>query len=366
MESLGIVHCMDSMFWKNKRVFLTGHTGFKGSWLSLWLQSMGAIVRGYSLPVTNMPNLFSIARVAEGMESYEGDIRNFDKLKQSLVDFEPEVVFHLAAQSLVRTSYESPVETYDVNVMGLVHLLEAIRSLDALKAVVIVTSDKCYDNKERQSGYREDEALGGHDPYSSSKGCAELLTSSYRYSFFNSKEYKNHGCAIATGRAGNVIGGGDWADDRLVPDLLRALEQGQRVRIRNPNSIRPWQHVLEPLGGYLQLAECLFLKGNEFASAWNFGPDKSDERPVQWIVETMLDMWGDNRGWSHDVENHPHEANNLNLDCSKAKLELAWSPKQNIKDALSSTIDWHKAWLTGDDMRKITMLDIDRYIKKIV
>ncbi len=352
---------MNSEFWSGKKVFLTGHSGFKGSWLSLWLQSMGAQVRGFSLEAPTQPSLFVEARVADDMESVTGDIRDFAQLQQSIEAFQPEIVFHMAAQSLVRLSYDEPVATYATNVMGTVHLMEAIRQAGSVRAVVNITSDKCYENREWLWGYRENEAMGGFDPYSNSKGCAELVTSAYRSSFFNPDHYSEHGCALASVRAGNVIGGGDWALDRLVPDILKAFASGKRVDIRNPNAVRPWQHVLEPLSGYLMLAERLFNDGVEYAQGWNFGPDEEDARPVGWIVRSMVDSWGEGADWNRDSGSHPHEANYLKLDCSKAKTLLHWQPRWGLDEALFRIVKWHKAWLHGDDMRAFTLAEIKDY-----
>lgn len=352
---------MNSEFWSGKKVFLTGHSGFKGSWLSLWLQSMGAQVRGFSLEAPTQPSLFVEARVADDMESITGDIRDFAQLQQSIEAFQPEIVFHMAAQSLVRLSYDEPVATYATNVMGTVHLMEAIRQAGSVRAVVNITSDKCYENREWLWGYRENEAMGGFDPYSNSKGCAELVTSAYRSSFFNPDHYSEHGCALASVRAGNVIGGGDWALDRLVPDILKAFASGKRVDIRNPNAVRPWQHVLEPLSGYLVLAERLFNDGVEYAQGWNFGPNEEDARPVGWIVRSMVDSWGEGADWNRDSGSHPHEANYLKLDCSKAKTLLHWQPRWGLDEALFRIVKWHKAWLHGDDMRAFTLAEIKDY-----
>lgn len=354
---------MNVSFWQGKRVFLTGHTGFKGSWLSLWLQSMGSEIRGFSLPAPTDPALFHEARVADGMDSQQGDIRNFDELHKSLAEFRPEIVIHMAAQSLVRLSYDTPVETYATNVMGTVHLFEAIRKTGGIKAVVNITTDKCYENREWVWGYRENERMGGADPYSNSKGCAELVTSSFRHSFFNEKNHHEHGCALASVRAGNVIGGGDWALDRLIPDTLRAFEKKQAVEIRFPDAVRPWQHVLEPLCGYLMLAEQLYVHGTEYAEAWNFGPDDTDARPVQWIVEKMANIWGEGADWNVDPGTHPHEAGYLKLDCSKATTGLDWHPVWGLEEALERIVDWHKAWLGGGDMREKTLAEITDYIK---
>ena len=310
-------------FWEGKKVFLTGHTGFKGSWTSLWLQEMGALVKGYSLDVNTIPSLFLKARVSEDMESEIGDIRNLEKLTKSMVSFNPDILIHMAAQPLVRLSYEEPVETYTTNVIGTVNVLEAARKCSALKAIVSVTTDKCYENKEWEWGYRENEPMGGYDPYSSSKGCAELVTSAYRRSFFNSK----NSASLASARAGNVIGGGDWAKDRLIPDILRAFEKSKPVIVRNPLSTRPWQHVLEPISGYMVLAQSLYLEGNKFAEAWNFGPKDEDCKSVSWILDQMVQNWGKKASWELDKNNNPHEAGFLKLDCSKASKKLKWNPK---------------------------------------
>ncbi|AUQ40671.1 CDP-glucose 4,6-dehydratase [Yersinia ruckeri] len=355
---------IDTSFWQGKRVFVTGHTGFKGGWLSLWLQNMGAIVKGYSLTAPTEPNLFKVACVADGMKSEIGDIRDQNKLLNSIREFQPEIVFHMAAQPLVRLSYSEPVETYSTNVMGTVYLLEAIRHVGGIKAVVNITSDKCYDNKEWIWGYRENEAMGGYDPYSNSKGCAELVTSSYRNSFFNPANYEQHGTAIATVRAGNVIGGGDWALDRIVPDILRAFEQSLPVIIRNPHAIRPWQHVLEPLSGYLLLAQKLYTDGAKYAEGWNFGPNDVDATPVQDIVEKMVKSWGEEASWQLDGEDHPHEAHYLKLDCSKAKVQLGWHPRWNLDKTLEYIVAWHKAWLAGKDMHRYCNTEINNYMGK--
>lgn len=353
---------MTSRFWKNKKVFITGHTGFKGSWLSLWLQSMGARVTGYSLEPPSDPNMFEIARVADGMQSIRGDVRDGISLKQSMLKSEPDVVLHLAAQSLVRRSYQEPVETYATNVMGTVNVLESVRHCSSVKAIVIVTSDKCYDNREWHWGYRENDAMGGFDPYSNSKGCAELVTSAYRSSFFNPKEYRKHGVAIASARAGNVIGGGDWAEDRLIPDMVRAFAKGERVVIRNPQSIRPWQHVLEPLAGYLLLAERLCSQGNKFAEAWNFGPDEADTKSVGWLVEHMAACWKQGASYlvQHD-RNAVHEATYLRLDCSKARNKLGWQPAWNIEQAMMHLTEWYQAYLRNEDMRDFSLHQIQQY-----
>ena len=353
---------MNTGFWQDKRVFLTGHTGFKGSWLSLWLQSMGAQVTGYALAPNTEPSLFDVARVGEGMRSITGDIRDLPSLQRALEEARPEIVMHMAAQPLVRYSYAHPVETYATNVMGSVHLLEAIRQTGGVKAVVMVTSDKCYENREWVWGYRESEAMGGYDPYSNSKGCSELVTAAYRSSFFNPAHYAQHGVALASGRAGNVIGGGDWALDRLIPDIVRAIEHGREVIIRSPQAIRPWQHVLEPLSGYLHLAERLYSDGVEFAEAWNFGPHDHDARPVAWIVDHLARIWGD--GAAYRIEPSAadlHEAHYLKLDCSKAHMALGWRPRWNLLHTLGKIAEWHKAQRSGGDMQAFTLAQISEY-----
>ncbi len=347
---------MSSAFWRGKRIFLTGHTGFKGGWLSLWLQSMGAEVHGYALNPPTETNLFTVAEVGKGMaSSIIADIRDGEKLRQAMLAAQPDIVFHLAAQPLVRYSYAQPVETYEVNVMGTVHMLEAVRATPGIKAVVNVTTDKCYENREWVWGYRENEAMGGFDPYSSSKGCAELVTSAYRQSFLEPA-----GIALASARAGNVIGGGDWAEDRLIPDFLRAMDAGETLKIRSPQSTRPWQHVLEPLAGYLMLAQQLYHKGTGFAEAWNFGPADEDARPVKWIVERMAEMRKD-VNWQCDETPQPHEANYLKLDSSKAHNQLKWQPRWQLQAALQRTLEWHEAWRKAGDMRSVTLAQIADY-----
>lgn len=348
---------VDVEFWRGKKVFLTGHTGFKGSWLSIWLKSMGTIVKGYSLAPNTTPNLFTEANVASEMDSEIGDIRNLQRISKSMSDFDPDVLIHMAAQPLVRLSYIEPVDTYTTNVIGTVNVLEAARYCKNLKAIVSVTTDKCYENKEWEWGYRENEPMGGHDPYSSSKGCAELVTSAYRRSFFNTDET----AALASARAGNVIGGGDWADDRLVPDILRAFEKSEPVGIRNPLSTRPWQHVLEPISGYLVLAENLYKDGQSFAEGWNFGPKDEDCKSVQWILENMISVWGDGASWQLDEKSNPHEANFLKLDCSKAKTRLKWEPKWNLKGTLEMIVNWQRKFLEGADIEKECIKEINQY-----
>lgn len=349
-------------FWQNKKVFLTGHTGFKGGWLSLWLQKMGAEVKGYALDAPTSPNLFEVAAVGSEMHSEIGDIRDSERLYRSILEFKPEIVIHMAAQPLVRLSYKEPIETYATNVMGTVHLLDAVRRVGGVKAVVNVTSDKCYENKEWHWGYRENEPKGGFDPYSNSKGCAELVADAYRNSYFNKSNYSEHGCALASVRAGNVIGGGDWALDRLIPDMLTAFQAGRPVQIRSPHAIRPWQHVLEPLSGYLLTAEKLYTQGVDFAEGWNFGPEDVDAKPVQWIVENLVRYWGAGAAWQLDGADHPHEAGYLKLDCSKAKARMGWHPRWDLSTTLEKIVAWHKSWLIEENMREYTLNEIDQYI----
>lgn len=355
---------VNPVFWHGKRVFLTGHTGFKGGWAALWLQSMGATVKGFALNPPSQPSLFEHARVGQGMESEIGDIRDLNAVSQSMRSFNPDILIHMAAQPLVRLSYREPVETYATNVMGTVHVLEAARQCDNLKTIVNITTDKCYENREWEWGYRENEPMGGHDPYSNSKGCAELVTSAYRNSFFNTPGTP----ALASVRAGNVIGGGDWAEDRLVPDILKAFEAALPVVIRNPLATRPWQHVLEPLSGYLVLAEKMHgATDKELAQGWNFGPREEDAQPVQWIVEKMVDLWRDAGGhkasWQHDLSVHPHEANYLKLDISKVKKHLQWEPCWSLGTALEKIVVWHQSWLAGANMQTRCIEQINQYLE---
>ena len=352
---------MNPAFWQGKRVLLTGHTGFKGSWLSLWLESLGAQVTGYALAPPTKPSLFEMAEVAQGMTSVIGDIRDLAKLQAVFAEHQPEIVIHMAAQPLVRYSYQNPVETYSTNVMGTVHLLEAVRNTPGVKAVVNVTTDKCYENREWVWGYRENEPMGGFDPYSNSKGCAELVSAAYRSSFFNANTYAQHGVSTATVRAGNVIGGGDWAQGRLIPDILFAFEQGRKADIRNPHAIRPWQHVMEPLRGYLTLAEQLFEHGPSFGEGWNFGPNDEEAKSVGWIAEQMAALWGIDAQWQVDTGVHPHEAHYLKLDISKARSRLDWHPALRLKDALALIIDWTKQRADGANMRQLTLAQLQAY-----
>ena len=352
---------LNRSFWKGRKVFVTGHTGFKGSWLSLWLAALGAEVTGYALDPPTQPNLFEQAHVAGTVHSIRADIRDLVRLKSAVAECQPEVVLHLAAQSVVRRGYEDPVETYSSNVMGTVNLLEALRQVKQRCAVVNVTSDKCYANREWVWGYRENEPMGGRDPYSSSKGCAELVTTAYRESFFPPEELDRHGVALASARAGNAIGGGDWTGDQLIPDLMRAFLAGRPCLIRNPHAIRPWQFVLEPLRGYLMLAERLSEGGSGFASGWNFGPAESDTRPVSWIADQLADSWDEPSSWIQDSATHPREAYALKLDVSKASACLGWRPLLALQSALEWIVEWYRAFRNGDDLRRLTEEQIRRY-----
>ncbi len=347
---------MNRDFWLGKRVFLTGHNGFKGGWLGLWLTDMGAEVHGYSLSPPTEPNFFTVANLQTRLaNSTIADIRDAALLAQAMQAARPDIVFHLAAQPLVRHSYSAPVETYSVNVMGTVNLLEAVRAVPGVKTVINVTSDKCYENREWPWPYREIEALGGFDPYSSSKACAELVSAAYRRSFLHGQNMH-----LATARAGNVIGGGDWAMDRLIPDFFRALDAGEPIRIRSPRAIRPWQHVLEPLAGYLTLAEQLYERGADFAEAWNFGPHDSDVQTVQWIVERLCALMPQ-ASWEREPGEHPHEAHTLKLDSSKAHSKLGWQPRWNLETAITQTFTWHQSWKQGSDMAAVSLHQIHEY-----
>jgi CDP-glucose 4,6-dehydratase len=352
---------LNRSFWKGRNVFLTGHTGFKGSWLSLWLHSLGANVTGYALDPPTQPSLFEQAGVAATVTSIRADIRDFPRLKTALSESRPNVVIHMAAQSVVRRGYEDPIETYSSNVMGTVHLLEALRQLRQPCAVVNVTSDKCYANREWVWGYRENEPMGGRDPYSNSKGCAELVTTAYRDSFFSPASLQDHGIAVASARAGNAIGGGDWTGDQLIPDLLRAFLAGQPCMIRNPSAIRPWQFVLEPLQAYLMLAERLVAGDPRVASAWNFGPAEEDAKPVSWIADELARSWGDHASWTRDGALHPREAHYLKLDASKARTCLGWHPVLPLNQALHWIVEWYRAFRAGSDLPRLTRTQIERY-----
>jgi CDP-glucose 4,6-dehydratase len=348
-------------FWKGRRVFLTGHTGFKGSWLSLWLDALGADVTGWALDPPTQPNLFEQAHVAQTLRSRRGDIRDFAQVKSALAECRPEVVIHMAAQSVVRRSYDDPIDTYSSNVMGTVHVLEAVRQLKGPCVIVNVTSDKCYDNREWVWGYRENEPMGGRDPYSNSKGCAELVTTAYRESFFPLDAVDRHGVLLASARAGNAIGGGDWTSDQLIPDLIRAFVARRSCLIRNPAAIRPWQFVLEPLRGYLMLAERLSEGNIRFASGWNFGPAEGDAKPVSWIADELVSSWGEGASWTQDPAVHPHEAHYLKLDTSKARQDLGWRPLLPLKSGLQWIVEWYRALEGGDDIQRLTRAQIERY-----
>jgi CDP-glucose 4,6-dehydratase len=349
---------LNRSFWKGRRVFLTGHTGFKGSWLSIWLSQLGADVTGYALEAPTSPSLFEQAAVSTCVRSICGDIRDYPKLKSAIADSRPETIIHMAAQSVVRRSYEDPIETYSSNVMGTVHLLEAVRQLGQPSTIVNITSDKCYENKEWAWGYRENDSLGGHDPYSNSKACAELVTSAFCDSYFHNN---GHHVAVATARAGNVIGGGDWTRDQLIPDLMRAFLGAKPCLIRSPAAIRPWQFVLEPLRGYLLLAERLAENPSAFGAAWNFGPVEGDARPVSWIAERLVKLWGPGAAWCSDAATHPHEARYLKLDVSRARTDLGWQPVLPLAAALDWTLTWYRAFHTGADLRRLTRAQIEEY-----
>ncbi|HEY6871441.1 MAG TPA: CDP-glucose 4,6-dehydratase [Geobacteraceae bacterium] len=348
-------------FWKGKRVFLTGHTGFKGSWLSLWLHALGAELTGYALEPPTEPSLYQLCRLDEVVHSVVADVRDLERLKAEMAAARPEIVIHMAAQPLVRDSYKIPVETYATNVMGTVNLLESVRACGGVRAVVNVTTDKVYENREWVWGYRENEPFGGYDPYSNSKACSELVTAAYRNSYFNPDDYGRHGVALASARAGNVIGGGDWAVDRLIPDCVRALLNGEKIRIRNPHAVRPWQHVLEPLSGYLLLAQRLLEDGACCAQGWNFGPHDDDARPVAWIVQKMCAAWGGDAAYEIDRGEHPHEAHYLKLDCSKARMELGWRAGWGLEKALDSIIEWTRAYREEKDLREVCLGQIEEH-----
>jgi len=350
-------------FWKAKNVLITGHTGFKGCWLSLWLQELGANVTGFSLPAPTQPNMYERAEVSTGMHDVTGDVRDHSAVVEALDDANPDVIFHMAAQSLVRPSYEDPLETYSTNVMGTANVLHGVRQLKQrpgarIRAVLVVTSDKCYENKEWDRGYKETDRLGGHDPYSNSKGCAELVTQAFRQSYFNDA---GGNIGVATVRAGNVIGGGDWAVDRLVPDAVRAFGMGATLNIRNPNAVRPWQHVLEPLAGYLKLGENLYRDSQKFAESWNFGPDEKSEQPVSEIIRGLVGEWGGVAAWDVEDGAHPHEATFLKLDSSKARSQLGWKPRLDLPQTLRQTVSWYKKEMELSSMRGYSLNQIRDY-----
>jgi len=346
-------------FWKGKKVLITGHTGFKGSWLTLWLKLLGAEVCGYALLPESSPNLFENLELEKQVTSIIGDVRRLDVFEKVLNDFKPEIIFHLAAQSLVRKSYREPVETYLTNVIGTVNVLDAVRRGDFVKSVVIITTDKVYENKEWHWAYRENERLGGFDPYSNSKACAELAVAAYRNSFFAESE-----TLIATARAGNVIGGGDWSEDRLLPDVFRSLIFGEKLEIRNPYSVRPWQHALEPLSGYMKLAEKLYNGEKSFAESWNFGPAEEDSKPVGWILEEIKRIWNEPVNWQIAEGIQPHEARLLKLDSAKAKNQLKWSPKLSLDEAVEMTVQWYRGFKDKKNLTELTGNQIDFYQNK--
>ena len=348
---------LDPAFWSGRKVLLTGHSGFKGSWAVLWLRELGAQVTGYALAPPTVPNLFELARVEESSTSVLADIRDRSALQRVMAQAQPEIVFHMAAQSLVRKSYRNPIETYEVNALGTAYLLESIRTCPSVRVAVIVTSDKCYENRESRDPYRESDPLGGHDPYASSKACAELIAAAYRASFFCAPD----AALVATARAGNVIGGGDWAEDRLIPDIARALLAGRAIEIRNPDAVRPWQHVLDPLAGYFLLAERLWARMPNSACAWNFGPDENAMKPVSWIVDHVTSRWGGGTGWKHRRDDQLHEATLLLLDSSMARKQLGWQPKLDLAGALEWTVDWYRAYGNGTDPCRTTIDQIRRY-----
>jgi len=350
-------------FYSGRKVFITGHTGFKGSWLCLWLNILGAEITGYALEPPSRPSLFELCKIDRFVKSLIADIRDGEALKRAMRAVQPEFVIHMAAQPIVRDSYRNPVETYAINLMGTVHLLEAVRNCSTVRAVINVTTDKCYDNREWVWGYRENEPLGGYDPYSNSKACSELVTAAYRNSFFNPKDYHRHRLGLASARAGNVIGGGDWAQDRLVPDCIRSLLKGEKILIRNPQAVRPWQHVLEPLSGYLELSRRLYEDGGRFAEAWNFGPGDEDAKPVEWLVQKICTKWGGNAGYKIDPGEHPHEASYLKLDCSKAASLLGWRPKWDLERAIDSIMEWVEVYKAKGHLRAACERQIKDYSK---
>jgi len=351
---------VNKKFWAEKKVLITGHTGFKGSWLSLWMQSLSAKVIGISLDPPTNPNLFTEAHVAENMVSIIQDIRDLKSIREVFSRYHPEIVFHMAAQPLVLYSYEHPVETYSTNVMGTLNILEAIRAINSVKSAVIITSDKCYENIEKDKGYKETEPMGGRDPYSSSKGAAELLISSYRRSYFSDINQSNK-VSIASARAGNVIGGGDWAENRLIPDIITAIDNEIKINIRNPKSIRPWQHVIEPLAGYIILAESLYNQGSNFAEGWNFGPNLENNKPVEWILEYIKNKLQLEEFWNIDNLNYPHEASYLKLDSRKANKRLGWSPKWTLESSIDKVLEWNNSYNQGMDPKEISLNQISEY-----
>lgn len=353
---------MNSQFWKNKTVLVTGHTGFKGSWLSIWLQKLGTNVIGYSKSIPTNPSLFELARVGDKMTSILGDVSDYQYLEKTIKEHTPEIVIHMAAQAILRESYKNPLETFMTNVIGTANILEAIRNTESVKAALNITSDKCYAIKTPPYDYSESDSMGGYDPYSSSKGCAELVTSSYRNSFFNPNDLERHGVSLASARAGNVIGGGDWGTDRLIPDIIRGLIENKTITIRHPDAVRPWQHVLDVIRGYLLLTENLYLKGPQFAEGWNFGPTNDEVKPVRWIVTKLIERWGGKANFELDSKNNPYESPYLSLNCSKAKSKLGWISKMNLDMTVDWTVEWYKQYQQKHDMREFSEEQIDRFI----
>ncbi len=354
---------IDPQFWRGRRVLITGHTGFKGSWLSQWLVMLGAKVRGYALEPPTSPSLFGALGLVHEVDSITGDIRDALTLARAIAEFKPEIVFHLAAQPLVRLSYREPRLTYETNVMGTLNVYEAVRACDSVHAIVSITTDKCYENREWVWGYRETDPMGGYDPYSSSKGCAEILSASYRRSYFNPNQYgKTHQVALATARAGNVIGGGDWAIDRLIPDCVRSLTNGEAISIRSPCATRPWQHVLEPLSGYLLLAQRMTEDGVSFSEGWNFGPGDDGVMNVENVVKNVITTWGSGQ-YLITSDANVHEAYFLKLDASKARAKLGWSTKWSCPESIQRSVEWYIDYYAGKDVRKITLNQIDFFMR---
>lgn len=354
---------MNKEFWNNKIVLLTGHTGFKGSWLSLWLQKLNTNVIGFSKSIPTNPSLFELAAVEDGMTSIIGNVCDYDKLEETIREYKPEIVIHMAAQAILRESYDNPIETYATNVMGTVNLFESIRKTGNVRVILNITTDKCYEPNNLSKGYQETDRLGGYDPYSNSKACSELVTSSFRDSFFNPKEYQKHGTSLASCRAGNVIGGGDWGKDRLIPDIMRGISSDKIIKIRNPNSTRPWQYVLDPLNGYLTLVEKLWSSGSEFSEGWNFGPLENDEKPVKWIVEKIIKLWSKDIKWEICNDSNLHEESYLRLNCIKANSRLDWMPKLNLEQGLEWITEWYKQYEQGNNMKDITEQQINEFQK---
>ena len=356
---------MNTKFWEGKTVLLTGHTGFKGSWLSLWLQKLNVKLIGFSKSIPTNPSMFELSKVEDGMTSIFGDIRDAENISNTINEYRPDIVIHMAAQSILRESYNDPIETYTTNVMGTVNVLEAIRNYGKSCITLIITSDKCYENLLGSENHKENDPMGGFDPYSNSKGCAELVTSCYRNSFFNPNEYENHQISIASARAGNVIGGGDWASDRLIPDVMRGIINESEIKIRNLHSIRPWQFVLDPLYGYMTLIEKLGTSYQKFSGGWNFGPKDEDIKSVEWIVSKLEELWPNRIKWKFENNNEPHEEKVLKLNCEKANRELEWKQKINLESSLEWTSNWYKAFEKKEDLSKVSEQQIENYTRLI-